>query len=70
MIYNAIYTGLGDGSTAINGSNEYKTSNVNTGVINVTHYDGNIISGTFSFDAANDSGEIVHVTEGRFDIPR
>jgi len=68
--YKGFYTDLRSGSTAINGGNEYKTSDVNTGQINITHYDGDIIAGTFSFKAANDSGEIVHLTEGRFDIPR
>jgi hypothetical protein len=27
-----------------------------------------MVAGTFSFDCANGQGEIVHITDGRFDI--
>jgi hypothetical protein len=70
MRYIGIYHGLAGGSTAIDRNNEYKTNDINTGVVHVAHFDGNIISGTFSFDAVNENGVIVHITEGRFDIPR
>ncbi|MEO6832965.1 MAG: DUF6252 family protein [Chitinophagaceae bacterium] len=68
--YIGTFTDLSDGSTAVNGGNEYNSSSKHTGTITVTNYDGHIIAGTFSFDAVNDSGQLVHITEGRFDIKR
>jgi hypothetical protein len=68
--YKASYTGSSAGGTAAMGGFTYTSDTEHTGVVNVSHYDSGIISGTFSFDAVNDSGRIVHVTEGRFDIPR
>ncbi|MDQ6482154.1 DUF6252 family protein [Dyadobacter sp. LHD-138] len=48
----------------------YITSEINTGWINLTKADtiSGIIAGTFEFTAASGSGEIVKITEGRFDI--
>ncbi|MEO6832839.1 MAG: DUF6252 family protein [Chitinophagaceae bacterium] len=54
--------------TAINGNNEFVTNVSNTGEITISYYDGSVIAGTFNFDAANDSGVVVHITDGRFDI--
>jgi hypothetical protein len=68
--YKGRYTGSSGGGIAAMGGFTYMSDTEHTGVVNVTRYDGNIISGTFSFDAVNDSGRIVHITEGRFDIPR
>ncbi|MEO6832121.1 MAG: hypothetical protein ABI169_07960 [Chitinophagaceae bacterium] len=56
--------------TAILGNTEFTTNAQNNGVITVSYYDSSIIAGTFSFDAANDSGVVVHITDGRFDIRR
>ena len=47
---------------------EYYTDSLHTGSVKVTYYNGKIVAGTFEFDAVNDAGEVVHVTEGRFDI--
>jgi len=49
---------------------KYETSDISKGELILTRFDetNRIASGTFWFDAANASGEIVHVTEGRFDV--
>jgi hypothetical protein len=46
------------------------TSNIQTGRVTLTKADtiSGVISGTFDFVAATSSGEIVKVSEGRFDI--
>ena len=48
---------------------EYVTSQKHTGVIILTKADTTtgIVAGSFSFQAANASGQTVTVTEGRFD---
>jgi hypothetical protein len=48
----------------------YMTSNIQTGRVTLTKADtiSGVISGTFDFVAATSSGEIVKVSEGRFDI--
>ena len=50
------------------GSNQYKTDSTHDGSIKIVYYDGSVISGTFAFDAVNAAGNIVHITDGRFDI--
>lgn len=45
----------------------FQTDNSHTGYVHVTYYDGDIIAGTFSFDAV-DSGQVCHITDGIFDI--
>jgi len=53
-----------------NGSVFFYTDTINNGQINISRLDtiNSIISGTFWFDARNKTtGEVVHVTEGRFD---
>jgi len=49
---------------------EYVTSRQHTGVIILTKADTitGIVSGSFSFRAANASGQTVIITEGRFDV--
>ncbi|RYE23581.1 MAG: hypothetical protein EOP45_06760 [Sphingobacteriaceae bacterium] len=48
----------------------YRTNNQTTGTLTITKLDlvKHILSGTFTFDSINGSGEIVHVTDGRFDV--
>lgn len=48
----------------------YRTDNQSSGSITITKLDlvKRIISGTFAFDAKNGSGEIIHITDGRFDV--
>jgi|GEM_PF-259749 len=46
----------------------YNIDSANNGKITILYYDGNILAGTFAFDAVNSSGQVVHITEGRFDI--
>ncbi|PWJ57870.1 hypothetical protein CLV98_10550 [Dyadobacter jejuensis] len=49
---------------------EYITSSINTGHVNLTVADikSGIIAGTFEFTAADPKGNLVKITEGRFDI--
>jgi hypothetical protein len=53
-----------------NDSNQFQPDKTHTGSINITYNDGNIIAGTFAFDAVNRKGKVVHVTDGRFDITK
>ncbi len=54
----------------------YKTSDVDTGSITITYFDGtytpffggNILAGTFWMNAVSDDGKVIHITDGRFDI--
>ena len=50
--------------------NFYYLSYDNSGSINISRYDNDIISGTFSFRAVNenDLNDIIEITDGRFDI--
>ena len=72
-----------DTSYTLNGQNQGKYSDYSQSGFGVEYitdslrlghmafkYDGSVVSGTFNFDAMNNDGEIVHVTEGRFDIKR
>jgi len=52
------------------GGNTFQTDSTHVGSITFTYYDGKILSGVFSFDAANSAGVIKHITEGRFDISK
>jgi len=49
---------------------QYYTNNIVTGVLNLKKFDltNQIASGTFWFNAINDKGDTVKVTDGRFDI--
>ena len=52
------------------GLGDFKTKGNYTGELKITHLDTTnlIISGTFWFDAVNANGDIVKVTDGRFDL--
>jgi len=45
----------------------YQTNATYSGTVNISYFDGKIVAGTFSFDAL-DSGNVVHITDGEFDI--
>jgi len=47
----------------------YNTNSIQNGELKILFYDREkgIITGTFWFDAINNNGEIIKVTEGRFD---
>ena len=48
----------------------FMTDSTNQGSITITYYNESrcIVAGTFQFDAVNkNTGEVIHVTEGRFD---
>jgi hypothetical protein len=49
--------------------NSYSTNSIRTGTLKILHYDyaKSTVSGTFEFTAENNLGEIVTITEGRFD---
>lgn len=64
----AVYMNFPDGSTIPTGTNQYKNDDLHTGQVSITYWDGNIIAGTFNMDLVNDSGDVVHITDGRFDI--
>lgn len=51
-------------------NNFYYLSYENSGSINISRYDNDIISGTFSLKAVNenDSNDVIEITDGRFDI--
>ncbi|MGI8583762.1 MAG: DUF6252 family protein [Chitinophagaceae bacterium] len=51
--------------------NDFSTNDINRGQLVIKKFDtvNQIVSGTFWFDAKNASGQIVHITEGRFDMP-
>ena len=58
-----------NGSTIPTDDTEFKNDGLHTGQVKITYWDGNIIAGTFDMDLVNKSGGIVHITNGRFDIP-
>lgn len=58
------------------GGSIYTTTDTYTGKVNITYFDGKldpyypgkILSGTFEMQAVNDNGDVIQITEGRFDI--
>ena len=52
------------------GGNSYYTNRKDTGIVNIMRNDTKVIAGTFEMTVANDSGKIVHITDGRFDITK
>lgn len=65
--YRGYYFYYPDG-TVPTGSTEYHTDSTHTGTVTITHYTKTFAAGTFQFDAMNGDGDVVHITEGRFDI--
>jgi prepilin-type processing-associated H-X9-DG protein len=61
-ISGAEYNGLSNANDRV-----YNSDPSHTGTVNVLYFDGNIISGTFSFDLA-DTTLVSHFTNGEFDI--
>ncbi len=60
-------SGAGYNSLVSSNAKVYNADPLHTGTVNVLYFDGNIISGTFSFDLA-DSNLVSHFTNGEFDI--
>jgi hypothetical protein len=56
------------GNFNVEGRN-YSTNSVRIGTMTILHYDNDeyTISGTFEFEAENEFGEIITITDGRFD---
>ncbi len=69
ILSSRVEDGTGGGGIYIDVFGVYDTTEEHTGFISITHYDydNRIISGTFEFDVEVD-GEIVHITDGRFDM--
>ena len=65
--YYTIFWDLSNSATP-NATNQFQPDSTHTGSVNITYYDGNIIAGTFNYDAVNRNGKPVHVAFGRFDI--
>ncbi|XMO88345.1 DUF6252 family protein [Algibacter sp. AS12] len=59
----------GGGVYSLSLSNRFNTNTILTGELKMSRIDlqNSIISGTFWFDAINDSGEVVEIRQGRFD---
>ncbi len=59
-----------DANDCTNESRRYVTSDTQTGELNITYFNQTlgIVSGTFWFDGIDEFGNIVHITEGRFDM--
>ncbi|MEX0966904.1 MAG: hypothetical protein WD077_06675 [Bacteroidia bacterium] len=47
---------------------KYSTNEDHKGWVTVKYFQNNILAGTFEFTAIDDRGEIIHITEGRFDL--
>ena len=50
---------------------EFRTDSTHTGTLTLIRADDEypyVLSGTFEFDAVNEAGEVVHITDGRFDF--
>ena len=56
------------GNLNVEGRN-YSTSSIRTGTMTILHYDDEefTVSGTFEFEAENEFGDIITITDGRFD---
>lgn len=63
-------------ATIPRGSNDFSTSEIYIGKVNVKYFNGSyspyspgtVLAGTFEMEAVNSEGKVVHITEGRFDI--
>lgn len=62
------YGSVTKGGLDVEGRN-YSTNSIRTGTLTILHYDNQkyTVSGTFEFEAENDLGEVITITEGRFD---
>ncbi|WP_156809757.1 hypothetical protein [Riemerella columbina] len=56
-------------SYSVNGNTYYSKPNKSRGKIKITRLDipKNIVSGTFEIDVIDEKGNVIHITEGRFD---
>jgi|GEM_PF-514525 len=60
---NAVVTVTGNGENHI-----FSTALKGGGAVEVTEITGERVRGTFSFTAQNEAGEVIHVTDGRFNV--
>ncbi len=78
IIINLItFSGVGEYELKMRGNSEsnakynyfdYYTDSIHTGMINIKYFTDKVLAGTFSFEAINQIGDIIKVTDGRFDI--
>jgi hypothetical protein len=67
--YGGTFTDNSNGSlTGTKYNSTYFTDSIHSGIINVIFYNGTEMAGYFQFDAVNDSGVVILITEGRFDL--
>ena len=62
------YIPLGASYVNESSNSAFTTDSSHGGTINIIACSSKHISGTFAFDAINDDGKVIHITEGRFDI--
>jgi hypothetical protein len=67
---NAKNTLKGDYRSGYAVNSDYTTDSANTGYLTISRLDltARVVSGTFEFYAGNSSHDIVHITQGRFDV--
>lgn len=66
--FNSYFFDYSGGSTIPGNSNSYRTDSVHILTLNITYYNTNILSGTFEGEMVNDNGDVMTLTEGRFDL--
>ncbi|MBA3828801.1 MAG: hypothetical protein H0X33_07680 [Taibaiella sp.] len=54
--------------TIPSGDNTFVCDSTHSGYVSVEYFTKSVLSGTFAFDAVNSTGNVVHITEGRFDL--
>lgn len=65
---NESYGSVTKGNLNVEGR-DYSTNSIRKGTMTILHYDeeNSTISGTYEFEAENDFGVVIKITEGRFD---
>jgi uncharacterized protein YxeA len=63
LVDNVEYNG-----TNIGGDNYYTSTDKSVGNIQITKVDSNVLAGRFNLDLYNSLGQIIQLTDGRFDI--
>jgi hypothetical protein len=66
--YRAYYYDYSGGSALPGSGTTYQTDSTHSGTLTITYYDGKVLAGIFEIDMVNGNGELVHITDGRFDV--
>jgi hypothetical protein len=71
-LFKSVISDNSNGSSTGLNSNVYKTDSLNLGVFNITKFNivEDHVAGTFNIRAINKNGDIINITEGRFDIKK